>query len=96
MDEYRLLDGWSRDRKRGSHRYELIPEKLLDVHRLTTPTDYAALLPELPPHFTAKEFGQRTHLRGYDLYFVLAVFESLSLLQKDGKEGRATIWRQTV
>ncbi len=95
-EEFRLLDGWGNGGRRGSHRYELIPEKLLDVHRLTSPADYAALLPELPERFVAKEFGARTRLRGYDLYFTLAVFEALGFLQKDGKQGRATIWRKAT
>ena len=31
VDEYRLRDGWSRDGKRGSHRFERVPTDLYDI-----------------------------------------------------------------
>ena len=93
-EEYRLLDGWGRGGKRGSHRYELLPRALVAVHRLSTRADFAAHLPEMPAEFTAKEFGKATRLRGYDLYDALAVFEGLGLLEKCGTRGRAALWRR--
>lgn len=93
-EEYRTLDGWSRDGKRGSHRYELFPRALTEVHRLSSRADFAAHLPEMPVEFTAKEFGKATHLRGYDLYDVLAVFEGLGLIEKCGTRARATLWKK--
>lgn len=45
LDEYRLLDGWSRDRKRGSHRYDRIPVRLRDRMVLTCPQDYMQFVP---------------------------------------------------
>ncbi len=94
-EEYRLLDGWGRSGKRGSHRYELLPRALTEVHRLSAREDFIALLPELPAEFTAKEFGKLTRLRGYDLYDVLAVYEGLGVLEKCGKRARAALWRKT-
>lgn len=94
-DEYRLQDGWDRSGKRGSHRYELMPMALTDVLRFTSKEDYAATFPtEAPAHFTAKDFGRITHLRGYALYDLLAVFESLGVIEKDGKRGRAALYRR--
>ena len=92
--EYRLLDGWSRDGKRGSHRYELLPRALTAVYRLSTRADFAAHFPEMPAEFTAKEFGKSTRLRGYDLYDVLAVFEGLGIIEKCGTRARAALWRK--
>ncbi len=93
VDEYRLLDGWSRDQKRGSHRYELMPMALQHVCRLRERADYLALLPaDLPAEFTARAFGKLTRLRGYDLYNALAVFESLGAVAKIGKVGNAALY----
>ena len=95
VEEYRLLDGWGKKGKRGSHRYELIPVALLDTLWLRTREDYAALFPadpRLAAPFTAKAFSRVTHLRGYALYDVLAVFEGLGVIEKCGKEGRAALW----
>lgn len=97
VDEYRFLDGWSRDKKRGSHRYELMPMALLDTCYLCTPADYASLFPEsdtLHVPFTAKRFAKASRLRGYALYDALAVFEALGVIEKCGREGRAALYRK--
>jgi hypothetical protein len=97
VDEYRLLDGWSRDKKRGSHRYELMPMALLDTFRFEKKEDYLALFPTaLPAEFTAKEFGKSTRLGGYALYDVLAVFEGLGAVAKCGTRGRAALYRRLI
>lgn len=97
VEEFRLLDGWGKGGKRGSHRYELIPLALLDTAWLRERADYAALFPtdeRLQTPFTAKAFARVTHLRGYALYNVLAVFEGLGIIEKCGKDGRASVWRR--
>ena len=97
VDEYRLLDGWGRDKKRGSHRYELMPMALLDTFYLKEKADYLALFPAAAPaEFTAKEFGGLTRLAGYALYDALAVFEELGAVEKCGKQGRATLYRRLI
>ncbi len=93
-EEYRLLDGWGKGGKRGSHRYELLPRALTEVYRLSTREDFLAIFPETPAEFTAKEFGKLTRLRGYDLYDVLAVFEGLGIIEKHGTRGRAAVWKR--
>lgn len=96
-EEYRLLDGWARGGKRGSHRYELIPLELTNLFRLAAREDYAVLLPaDLPAAFTAKTFGKTAKIGGYALYDALAVFEGLGAIEKCGKEGRAALYRTTV
>ena len=92
--EYRLLDGWGKGGKRGSHRFELLPRALLEVYRLSTREDFLAVFPEMPAEFTAKEFGKSTRLRGYALYDALAVFEGLGIIEKCGTRARATLWRK--
>ncbi len=46
VEEYRLLNGWSQDKKKGSCRYDRIPRALLDEIRLEKPEDYLRLIPE--------------------------------------------------
>ena len=97
VEEYRLLDGWGKGGKRGSHRFELIPLTLEDTCRLCAREDYAALFPQneqLSVPFTAKTFGNVTRLKGYDIYDALAVFEALGVIEKCGKEGRAALYRK--
>ena len=97
LDEYRLLDGWVKNPKRRSHRYELIPLSLEGVLHLQTKEDYLALFPDgLPAEFTAKTFGKHTRLRGYALYDALAVFEGLGAIRRVGKKGRATLYARNL
>ena len=43
MEEYRLKDGWGRDGKRGSHRYDRVPTRLVDETVINEPRDYEKL-----------------------------------------------------
>ena len=98
VEEFRLLDGWGGGGKRGSHRFELMPLSLLDTYYFSTMGDYAALFPEneeFRAPFTAKAFGKTTRLRGYALYDALAVFEALGVIERCGKQGRATLYQKT-
>ncbi len=92
-EEFRLLDDKARrDGSRRSRRYELIPTRLMDVHRIDSVADYLPLLEGLPEEFTAKQLSKTHKLRGYAPYFLLTVLQTLGLVQKTGKQGRATLW----
>ena len=94
MDEYRLLDGWSRDRKRGSHRYERIPLQLRDQMLLTCPEDYMQLVPEdLPEPFTSAQFAEAVGFRKKGISTVLLLLTELGVLERVGKKGNAYLYR---
>ena len=96
--EYRWKNGWGRDGKRGSVRYERIPTALLDDVTYTVPDDYRAdFLPEtLPKRFTAAEYAKVTRIRGKATYGTLAFLTALGLLCEDGKAGRSKAWRRVL
>ena len=63
LEEYRLLNGWSRDKKRGSTRYDRIPIQLVELVYLMTAEDYRAIVPNtLPKKFTSKDFSKAVHI----------------------------------
>lgn len=96
LEEFRLLDGWVKNPKRRSHRYELIPKDLLETVALCEKEDFHTFLPDdLPDRFTAKIFGKHTRLRGYDLYDAISVFETLGFIRRLGKEGRSYVFERT-
>lgn len=87
--EYRLLNGWSRDRKKGSCRYDRVPERILDEVYLKGIEDYYNLIPkELAKPFTVKEFGkavgERKEVAARALYFL----RNLKVVSRYGKSGR--------
>ncbi len=89
MQEYRLLDGWSRDKKKGSHRYERIPVDLLDIITLHGREAYAAQIPpSCQENFTMKEFCAAMGTNQYVGRAIMKIYKKLSLLEESGKIGR--------
>lgn len=107
LEEYRMADGWSKDRKRGSNRYERFPTALLGDVTLRSPADYAAwFLPpalsapdaeESCPPFTAAAYAKATGIRGKATYSTIHLLEKLKLIeQSEEPVGRARAWRVCV
>ncbi len=95
-EEYRFLDGWSYDKKRGSNRCERVPVSLLGRVDLMSREDYRAFLPpELPLEFVASELGTLLGLRGRAVYSALRVFLSLGFFEEIGTRGRSVLYRRT-
>ncbi len=94
IDEYRMLDGWSRDRKRGSNRYERVPVDLIDMVTLHTDEDFRRQIPEiLDEKFTAKEFCKAAKVSERIGRGVMKVLENRGVLEKtEEKQGRSQLW----
>lgn len=94
IEEYRLLNGWSRDKKKGSSRYDRIPKTLLGEVRFERIEDYVQLIPyDLEEPFTAKDFagaiGERKDIAGN----VLHVLNYLHVVKRCGKKGNAYLYK---
>ena len=94
-EEYRLLNGWGNDGKRGSARYERIPLALLEEWVMETPTEYSALFPQnLPTEFTVKQLEKSARISSRCAYSAAGVFRELGLVEIAGKQGRAVLYRR--
>ena len=94
-EDFRLLNGWSRDRKRGSVRYERIPLSLLGDVELLSPSDFRVFIPDaLPQHFTVKDFSTLTKIRGRDAYSAVRALAALGLFAPADPIGRSMGWRR--
>lgn len=97
VEEYRLLNGWSQDKKKGSCRYDRIPRALLDEIRLEKPEDYLGLIPEnLPEPFTALEFGKAVGEKKQIAGIVLHVLNYLNVLERCENRGRFYTYRRAL
>lgn len=103
LEEYRMADGWSRDKKRGSNRYERFPTALLGDVTLWNAADYASyfLPPALTasdaegtsPVFTAADYAKSTGIRGKATYSTLHLLEKLELIREsEERVGRGKAW----
>lgn len=93
MEEYRLLNGWSRDKKKGSERYDRIPTAFVEEVCIDCVRDYMQLIPyELPEQFTVKEFAKCAKIPARLAGTVLLIFTDLELVTRIGKKGNSYIY----
>lgn len=96
VEERRLADGWGNGGKRGSHRAERLPLTLADMRTLSSPSDYAALVPAgLPSPFTAEQFGKAAHQQGRTRSATLKVLMHAGVLSRD-RVGRGYEYKLSV
>lgn len=94
MEEYRNLNGWDKKKKRGSTREERLPVALIEELHLSSPCDYAGLLPlSLPTDFTARDLKEHAKISLSTAQTALRVLYSLGAVERTGKKGRAFLYR---
>lgn len=94
LEEYRLLNGWSKDKKRGSCRYDRIPVALLNEIIIERVEDYMQLIPyPMPEPFTVAEFAKTVKERKEVAGRVLHILHYLHLLERCENRGKAYTYR---
>lgn len=95
MEESRLLNGWSKDKKKGSTRYDRIPTALVDELWINDNADYKLLVPStLTGSFTAKEFQKACHLSPKMSSYALQVLRHVGAIEQIGQKGKAYIYKR--
>ena len=93
MEEYRMLDGYGKDKKKRASKCDKFPLKLVAEYDVETPADYMMLLPaELPDSFTAKEFAKLTKIPVSLAQTTLLLLSELQIVLRTGKQGNAYIY----
>ncbi|MCM1186927.1 MAG: hypothetical protein NC251_07585 [Lachnoclostridium sp.] len=94
MEEYRLLNGWSTDRKKGSSRFDRIPTCLAEEVEISRLEDYMQFVPyELPEEFTTKDFAKAAHIPLPLAQKVLHVLHYIGTVERVGKKGNSYLYR---
>lgn len=92
-EEYRLLDGYGKDKKKRSTRYDHIPLQLEREVWLCSSADYRQLIPEtLPDVFTSKEFAAAAHIAVSTARCGLLLLHQLGLVKRIAKQGTQYIY----
>ena len=95
VQETRLLNGWSYDKKRGSTRNDGFPVGIYDEIRINTRKDYEILLPDtLPETFTVKDYKQAAHVSESLASTGLNILFYLELVERIGKQGNAYLYKR--
>lgn len=95
-EEYRMLDGYGKDRKNHATKCDKFPLALIEEYDLETPMDYMMLLPDdLPDRFTAKIFAKQTRIPVSLAQTTLLLLYELEVVQRIGKDGRSYLYTYT-
>ena len=90
IDEYKLLDGWSYDKKRGAHRFERMPTDIFDIIILSSDDDFRRYIPEnCTNDFTVKDFASGAKIDTDKARAVIKVMEARGVITQSGKSGRS-------
>jgi len=95
VEEYRLLNGWSHDKKRGSTRHDGVPCALIDEIYISQICDYYQFLPdELPPIFTTKDLSSIAKISSSYAVTLLNILHHLDVVKRVGKKGNAFLYEK--
>ncbi|PYG87030.1 hypothetical protein LY28_02413 [Ruminiclostridium sufflavum DSM 19573] len=93
--EYRNLDGWSADGKKGSTRCERIPVDLIDELHIENTGDYIRLIPDnMPQSFTSRDFKKLSGLSLKKAQTAINVLQYTGAVKYIGKDGRLHLYEK--
>lgn len=96
LDEYRFLNGWSKDRKKGSVRKDRTPATILGELTVCSAAEYAALLPAaLPSIFSVAELKKSAKISSRHAQCAVNVLTVVGAIERVGKRGRAFLYHKT-
>lgn len=93
VEEYKLLNGRSRDKKRGASRYDRIPTEFVQELAVERPEDFMQFVPpELEAAFTSKEFAKAAHISLSLAQVVLNILYHVGTVERVGKKGNLYLY----
>ena len=93
IEEYKMLNGWSKDKMKGSTRYDRIPLEIVEEIDIKCREDYMQLVPyELPAEFTSKEFASSAHINISLAQTALNILYHVGILTRIGKRGNQYLY----
>jgi len=95
MEEYRYLNGWSHDKKRGSSRMDRVPVALREVLWFREAGDFVGLIPEgiRGSAFTSADFAKAAKCSRKLAQSALTVLREVGVIEKIGVEKRYHLYR---
>lgn len=93
MEEYKLLNGWGKDKKRGASHYDRIPTEFVQELEIERPEDFMQFVPlELESAFTSKEFAKAAHIPLSLAQVTLNILNHIGTVERVGKKGKLYLY----
>lgn len=97
VDEYRFLDGWSSDRKKGSSRSDRIPMELYDIIKIDSIQDFEKLVPDMDEEvFTFLEYRKAAKITDALARVALNVLTYTETVERIGKKGNTILYKKKI
>jgi len=96
LEEYKFLDGWSTDKKKGSTRCDRIPTELVEEIIISKVSDYQLLIPALlGEQFSSKDFKNASKIPLHVAQTALNTLYYVGAIDRTGKKGNAYLYGRT-
>ena len=97
MEEYKLLNGWGKQKKNNASKFDRIPLRLVKEYDVERMEDYLQFLPlELPEHFTVKELAKLTKCSQTQAQVAMNILHDVEVVKRIGKKGNAYVYECNV
>jgi hypothetical protein len=97
MEEYKLLDGWSTDKKKGATKCDRIPVEIVEELFITDSSDYQLLIPSnLREPFSSKDFKKASGLPLHFSQTALNVLHFIGAVERVGKKGNSYLYARSM
>ena len=90
MEEIRLLNGWSKDKKKGSSRFDRIPTEIVEEIDLYSLEDYMQMVPI--ETFCSKDYAKASHLSIGMAQTALNILTYTGTVKRIGKRGNEILY----
>lgn len=93
MIEYKVLDGWSKDKKKGCTKLDRVPVALIDDVIFNQLEDYNKFVPHsLEVEFTVKDYQKATQLTHGRSSMSINLLKNIGVITQIGKKGRSYLY----
>lgn len=95
--EYRVLNGYGKDKKKGAARYDRIPVALVDELYIGSKAEYCRLLPaSLPAIFSVKDYAKHANIKIRYAQLAINIFKYIGIIEQSGKSGRSFLYNRKI
>jgi hypothetical protein len=93
IEEYRILNGWGKDKKNHASKFDRVPTRFVEEVVLERREDYLQFVPyTLEDGFTLKEFAKEAGISISLAGIVLHILHHLGTVSRIGKKGNAFLY----
>ena len=95
LEEFRYLDGWGKNKKKGATKSDIIPTNLVDELSISNSKEYAKLIPDcLLEGFTTRDYQKATGQTLKTSQLAHNILNHVEVVKRVGKKGNAYIYNR--